>query len=79
MVRKTKGTSQTSMSEKRESCHGIRVVSAHGMGNLHMCEGTKDIEAYLGLLERRMLPSSLTQKLGEIHINKIMKFVGLQL
>ena len=32
-------------------------ISAHGMGNLHICEGTIDVEAYAGILERHMLPS----------------------
>ena len=32
-------------------------ISAHGMGDLHICEGTIDAEAYLGILERHMLPS----------------------
>ena len=29
-------------------------ISAHGMGDLHICEGT--IDAYVGILERNMLP-----------------------
>ena len=32
-------------------------ISAHGMGDLHICEGTIDAEAYVGILERHMLPS----------------------
>ena len=32
-------------------------ISAHGMGALHICEGTIDAEAYVGILERRMLLS----------------------
>ena len=32
-------------------------ISAHGMGDLHICDGTIDAEVYLGILERRMLPS----------------------
>ena len=32
-------------------------ISAHGMGDLHICEGTIDVEAYVGILERHMLPS----------------------
>ena len=31
--------------------------SAHGMGDLHICESTIDVEAYVGILERHMLPS----------------------
>ena len=30
-------------------------ISAHGMGDLHICEGTIDVEAYVGILERHML------------------------
>ena len=36
-------------------------ISAHGMGDLHICEGTIDAEAYVGILERHMLLS--TQRL----------------
>ena len=32
-------------------------ISAHGIGDLHICEGTIDAEAYVGILERHMLPS----------------------
>ena len=32
-------------------------ISAHGMGDLHICEGTIDAEAYVGILERHMLLS----------------------
>ena len=32
-------------------------ISAHSMGDLHICEGTIDAEAYVGILERHMLPS----------------------
>ena len=32
-------------------------ISVHGMGDLHICEGTIDAEAYVGILERHMLPS----------------------
>lgn len=32
-------------------------ISAHGMGELHVCEGTIDSEAYIRILERHMLPS----------------------
>ena len=32
-------------------------ISAHDMGDLHICEGTIDAEAYVGILERYMLPS----------------------
>ena len=32
-------------------------ISAHGMGDLHICEGTIDAEAYVGILESHMLPS----------------------
>ena len=31
--------------------------SAHDMGDLHICEGTIDADAYVGILERCMLPS----------------------
>ena len=30
-------------------------ISVHGMGDLHICEGTIDAEAYVGILERHML------------------------
>ena len=32
-------------------------ISAHGMGDMHICEGTHDAQAYVGILERHMLPS----------------------
>ena len=32
-------------------------ISAQGMGDLHICEGTIDAEAYVGILERHVLPS----------------------
>ena len=32
-------------------------INAHGMSDLHMCEGTIDAEAYVGNLQRHMLPS----------------------
>ena len=32
-------------------------ISAHGMGDLHIYDGTIDAEAYVGILERHMLPS----------------------
>ena len=32
-------------------------ISAHGMGDLHICEGTIDAETYVGILERHMLLS----------------------
>ena len=32
-------------------------ISAHGVGDLHICEGSTYAEAYVGILERRMLPS----------------------
>ena len=31
-------------------------ISPHDMGDLHICEGTTDAEAYVGILERYMLP-----------------------
>ncbi len=30
---------------------------ANGMGDCHMCEGTIDMEAYIGILQRHILPS----------------------
>ena len=30
-------------------------ISTHGMGDLHICEGTIDVEAYVGILERCQL------------------------
>ena len=32
-------------------------ISAHSMGDLHICESTIDAEAYVGILERHMLSS----------------------
>ena len=32
-------------------------ISTHGMGDLHICEGTIDAEAYVGILETHMVPS----------------------
>uniref|UniRef100_A0A3B4CCP3 Tc1-like transposase DDE domain-containing protein n=1 Tax=Pygocentrus nattereri TaxID=42514 RepID=A0A3B4CCP3_PYGNA len=32
-------------------------VSAHSMGNLHICEGTINAERYIKVLEQHMLPS----------------------
>ena len=32
-------------------------VSAHGMGNLHICEGTINAERYIQVVEQHMLPS----------------------
>ena len=34
-----------------------RSISAHGMIDLHICDGTIDAEAYVGILERHMLLS----------------------
>ena len=31
-------------------------VSGHGMGNLHICEGTINAERYIQVLEQHMLP-----------------------
>ena len=33
-------------------------ISVHGMGDLHICEGTIDAEAYVGILERRITKSN---------------------
>ena len=30
-------------------------ISAHSMGDLHICEGITDAEAYVGISERQML------------------------
>ena len=32
-------------------------VSAHGLGNLHICEGTRNAKRYIEVLEQHMLPS----------------------
>uniref|UniRef100_A0AAR2J834 Transposase Tc1-like domain-containing protein n=1 Tax=Pygocentrus nattereri TaxID=42514 RepID=A0AAR2J834_PYGNA len=40
-------------------------VSAHGMGNLHICEGTINAERYIQVLEQHMLPSK--QRLFQGH------------
>ena len=32
-------------------------ISSYGVGNLHMCKGTIDTEAYTGIFERHMPPS----------------------
>ena len=32
-------------------------ISAHGMGDLHICEGTINAKAQVGILERHMLSS----------------------
>ena len=31
-------------------------LSAHGKGDLHICEGTLDAKAYVGILERHIRP-----------------------
>ena len=33
-------------------------ISAHSMGDLHICEGTIVVEAYVVILETHMLPST---------------------
>ncbi|KAL6458326.1 hypothetical protein MHYP_G00335560 [Metynnis hypsauchen] len=40
-------------------------VSAHGMGNLHICEGTINAERYIQVLKQHMLPSK--QRLFQGH------------
>ena len=35
----------------------MEVHQRPGMGDLHICEGTIDAEAYVGVFERHMLPS----------------------
>ena len=42
-------------------------ISAHSMGDLHICEGTIDVEAFVGILERHMLPSR-RQFSQELHV-----------
>ena len=32
-------------------------INANGMGDLHICKGPIDVEVYVGILERHMLPS----------------------
>ena len=49
-------------SAKTSLCDGMGGISAHGMGDVHICEGmqyecTIVAEADVGILEKRMLPS----------------------
>ena len=50
-VPKTKGTNQTFFSDR------WRCISANGMGDLHLCEGTIDVEAYIWIIQRHKLLS----------------------
>ena len=56
---KLKKTIQTVINEKckNQPLMVWRCISARNMGDLHICEGTLFVEAYIGILERYMLPS----------------------
>ena len=54
---KRKRTIQIVISTKFKSQHLWGCVSAHGMGNSHICEGTINAERYIQVLEQHMLPS----------------------
>ena len=59
-VPKIKKTIQIVTNEKCKKTASVMAwggISAYGMGDLHICEGTIDAEAYVGILERYMLPS----------------------
>ena len=48
-----------------------RCISYHGMGELHICEGTIDAEAYVGILEtyaarRQLFPGIITICEGKV-------------
>ena len=47
----------SAQSSKANICDGMGVVSARGMGNLHICEGDVNAERYIQVLEQHMLPS----------------------
>ena len=63
-------------------------VSAHGMGNLHICEGTINAERYTQVLEQHMLPTiffrdvpayfSKTMPSHILHVSKHCGFVVKQ-
>ena len=55
-VSKMKKTIQTVTNEKVQKPASVIVggcISAHGMGDLHICEGTIDAEAYADIFLRR--------------------------
>ena len=55
MFQKMKKTIQAVANKKLKKPASVMVwecISAHGMGDLHICEGTIDVEAYVGILER---------------------------
>lgn len=41
---------------KATICHRMEYISAHGMGDLHMCEDTFEAEAYIWIVQWHMLP-----------------------
>ena len=47
-------TIQTVTNEKPAPVMVWGCISAHGRGELHICEGTTDAEAYVGILERHI-------------------------
>ncbi len=56
-VPKTKGTIQTFISDRSKSKHLSWFGGAKSMSDLHMYEGTIDMEAYTGIVQRHILPS----------------------
>ena len=45
----------TKAMQKQASVMVWGCISAHGIGDLHICEGTINAEAYVGILERHVL------------------------
>ena len=43
--------------QKQTSVMVWRRISANGRGDLHVCEGITDVEAYIGIVQRHTLPS----------------------
>jgi len=43
--------------QKQTSVLVLRCIIANGMGTLHYCEGTIDMEAYIWMVQRYKLPS----------------------
>ncbi len=53
-----KGPSRLSLATEAKAnfCHGMGCSRANDMGDWNMCEGTIDMEAYIGIVQRYILP-----------------------
>ncbi len=56
-VPKNKGTIQTFISDRSKSKLLSWYISANSMGDCHICKGTIDMEAYIGVDQRNILRS----------------------